>query len=145
MARIDDVPALKAIGAQPAGSPIGFIQTALITTLTGAVNVPNRPSTPPPTEFGVSGAFMVDFSGPITGNVSVTLTLSAVGGWLPGDVVRVRLTPATVAAHTLTVIDGGTGTPTLATMPATLTSTGFIDAQLNDLGTHWLFLNGGGF
>jgi hypothetical protein len=60
-----------------------------------------------------------------------TVNLSTTGA-NAGDVIRIVRTDA--SAHTLAVVDGGTGTPTLATLVAS--KTGFVQAYFN--GTNWL-------
>jgi hypothetical protein len=131
-------------GAMPYGGTSFPTPLALVGT-TGAISLPNRPSTAANTPT----LFLATFSGAITGNVTLTFPVphspTIAGDYLPGDVVRVLVTPASVAAHTLAVVDGGTGTPTLATMPSTLTSGGAIQAQLNAAGTHWTLTDQGGF
>lgn len=141
---IFNVPDLETCGAQPAGS-VATPTRGTITTLTGASTLPNRPSPSGAPRAGVAGVFLFGFSGLITGACNVTLPLPTVGnGYKAGDVVIVQITPATLAAFAVTVTDAGTASA-LAVMPATLTSTGYIAAQLNAAGTAWQLLTAGGF
>lgn len=63
-------------------------------------------------------------------NSTVTITTT---GAVVGDVMRIVRTDT--SAHTLTVVDGGTGTPTLAVLVAS--KSGWCQAYFN--GTNWLF------
>ena len=132
---INTTPALRQQGAQPFGTMPDPID-GTITTLTGASALPARPTGSPPGP----AFFRFTFAGALTGNSTITLPVT---GWVPGDYVRILLQPATVAAYTLRATDGG-GTTNLATLPATLTTSGHIDVQLNAASTHWTLLAAGG-
>jgi hypothetical protein len=145
MKTVPDLSGPDSPGAQPAGgSSSAFALTTLATT--GALALPARPASAPatPTEF------LQEFSGNLTGGVTITAQVdnvpAAAGDYLPGDVVRVMVTPRTKGNQTVAVVDGG-GSGTLVTMPALTANSqgGYIDIQLNAAGTHWTLIAFAGF
>jgi hypothetical protein len=124
-----------------------------VTTLTGAVTLPNRPASlvgASPANYrtaepGVAQEFIVTFSGVLTGAVVLSLPLGTTGnGWLPGDVVNVQATAAIVTAHALTVQDAGSIASNVGIIPTTTVTSGHVRAQLNAGNTHWIYLTSGG-
>ncbi len=111
-------------GTPPVPVPI------LLTTLEGPITLPPRPIAA-----GTTPAFFqVNFSGVLTNNVTLTLPINE--GYLPGDVVVVQQIPETLNFN-VDVVDGGTGSPVLGTIPSGFTQGGFLAAQLNGAGSHW--------
>lgn len=127
-------------GLQPYGQPIVPVPV-VVSTLTGTVPLPARPSTVGYTQPGVPAQFDVTFSGALSG--AVTFTLGIASGYLPGDVVNVKCSATVVASHACTVQDGGSGTPNLGVIPTTTVTNGNVTAQLNAAGTRWLYEDGG--
>jgi hypothetical protein len=64
----------------------------------------------------------------------------------PLDIVRVLFNKTQLAGANVTIVDGGSGTPTLGIIIAAnvgASGSGYIDAQLNAAGTHWTLLGSG--
>jgi hypothetical protein len=98
--------------------------------------LPTRPA-------GVPGPadFLAEPSGNLTG--ATTYTLQVGGAYKPGDIVKLMFTAAQLATHNVIVIDGGAGAPTIGTILGSAASFGYLVAQLNAAGTHWVAVGGG--
>jgi hypothetical protein len=146
MKTVPDLMSPNSPGAQPFG---GSVTPTVIPGFTSASTaLPARPVAAPATP----ARFLVTFAGVLGGVTSITAQVVStptplLGDYFPGDVVRFLLQPANAAAHTVAIVDGGTGTPTLATMPSAIVNSqgGFIEIQLNAAGTHWTLTGFGGF
>lgn len=78
---------------------------------------------------------------------ATTYTLQVAGAYKASDIVRILFTKTQLAAADVTIVDGGSGTPTIgkllnASTPAT-TGQAYLDVQLNAAGSHWTSLGGG--
>jgi hypothetical protein len=77
---------------------------------------------------------------------TTTYTLQVAGAYQPLDIVRVLFNKTQLAGANVTVVDGGSGTPTLGIIIAAsvgANGSGYIEAQLNAAGTHWTLLSAG--
>lgn len=151
---IKDVPALSgpdspgvapfaALGA-PNGGGAGL---GLPNTSPSAL--PSRPVTNAvPSSFRATLIGAATLGAATTYNLQVPGSASAIpaGAYYPGDRVRFFFTAAQFGGtgHNVAIVDGGTGTPTLATiLQASAVSFGWVEVQLNATGTHWVVVDGG--
>jgi hypothetical protein len=86
------------------------------------------------------------FLGTPSGNQASATTYTLPLTYQPLDIVRILFAKTQLAGANVTVIDGGSGTPTLGVIIAANVGTNgssYIDAQLNAAQTHWTLLGAG--
>jgi hypothetical protein len=151
-AKINTLPDLETIGATASGSvPTPVSLGGLINATTSAAAFPARPITTAgaPTPQPPQPQVFTQLVAPAAGPAAITLTLpvignSAAGGanlYVPNDVIIFQRTD-TALADPVNIQDGGAGTPNIGAMSQP-TNRVFCEVQLNDAGTHWLWLRSG--